>query len=321
MKIHNKNLKNIIMKTIEKIGFILFVIFALQMIGSCSKERTEKQVQTEYANLDDFYNQNQPQEQTFVIDSTGGDTVTGHDGTKIFGIPKEIFMKKSNQQDVSYPYTLKLIECYSIKNMILSKLPGVAQGSILHSGGELKITAFKNSDELAIKNNFFLPFRAPAANPVSGLEVYYGFTTGTTNDFNKDVLQTDYLFTSDNVTSLTTSGNGYLTHISKLGWLNLGKKETPASQANITFTATGTNTNFIDVYVVFNNLHNYIKVSNLAANNLPSGEPVTVFAIAKATGGTMYYFKNNYTISNGLVIPLTMTASTEAQVLSEMAGL
>ena len=46
-----------------------------------------------------------------------------------------------------------------------------------------------------------------------------------------------------------------------------------------------------------------------------------VFAIAKATGGTMYYFKNNYTISNGLVIPLTMTASTEAQVLSEMAGL
>lgn len=299
----------------------MFVIVGLQIMSSCSKERTEKQVQTEYANLDDFYNQNQPDEQTFVIDSTGGDTVTGHDGTKIWGIPKNIFMVKSTQQDISYPYTLKLIEAYSIKNMIFSKLPGIAQGSLLHSGGELKITAFKNSAELAIKNNCFLPFRAPAANPVSGLGVFYGFTNGTTNDWNIDVLQTGYLFASDIVTSLSISGNGYLTHIAKLGWLNLGKKITPVAQDNITFTATGTNTNYIDVYIVFNNLHNYIKVANLAASNLPDGEPVTVFAIAKSTSGTMYYFKNNYTITNGLQIPLTMTASTEAQVLSEMAGL
>ena len=291
------------------------------MIGSCSKERTEKQVQTAYANLDDFYNLNQPPEQTFLIDSTGGDTITGMDGTKIWSIPKTIFMVKSTQQDISYPYSLKLIECYSIKNMILSKLPGVAQGSLLQSGGELKITAFKNTDELALKQNCALPFRAPAASPVTGMGVFYGFTTGTTNDWNIDVVQTGYLFSSDNVTALNTSGNGYQVKIAKLGWLNIGKKTTPASQANITFTATGTNTNYIDIYVVFNNLHNYIKVSNLAANNLPAGEPITVFAIAKATSGTMYYFKNNYTISTGLQIPLVMTAATEAQVLSELAGL
>ena len=203
----------------------------------------------------------------------------------------------------------------------MSRLPGLAQGSLLQSGGELKITAFKNSDELALKQNCGLPFRAPAANPVAGMGVFYGFTTGTTTDWNIDVLQTGYLFSNDNVTALNSSGNGYQVKIAKLGWLNIGKKITPATQANITFTATGTNTNYIDVYVVFNNLHTYIKASNLAANNLPAGEPVTVFAIAKSTGGDMYYFKNNYTISNGLQIPLVMTTATVAQVLSIMAGL
>lgn len=308
------------MKTLKNISLMIAVAGVL-FTFSCSKERTEKQVQTEYASLDDFYDLNQPDEQTFIIDSTGNDTLTGQDGTRIWGIPKEIFMIKSTQQDISYPYTLKLIEAYSIKNMILSRLPGMAQGSLLHSGGEVKITAFKNADELAIKNTFFLPFWSPATSTVSGMETFYGFTNGTTNDFNNDVLQTDYLFSSDNVSSVSISGNGYLTHMAKLGWLNIGKKVTPSSQTNITFTASGTNTNYIDVFVVFNNLHNYVKAANLAASNLPAGEPITVFAIAKDGSGTMYYFKDNFTVSNGLQITLNMTASTEAQVLSELAGL
>jgi len=309
------------MKTSKKINILLVVIIGLLMSVSCSKERTEKQIQTEYANLDDFYNLNEPQEQDFLIDSTGGDTITGQDGTKIWGIPKEIFMIKSTQQDITYPYHLKLLEAYSIKNMIMMRLPGIAQGSLLHSAGEVRIKAFKNSDELAIKNNFYLPFLAPASNPVNNMEAYYGFTNGTTSDWNNDAMQTDYLFTSDNVTSVNDTTNGYITHISRLGWTNIGKKVIPGAQANITFTATGTNTNFIDIYIVFNNLHNYIKVSNLAANNLPSGEPVTVFAIAKGSDGTMYYFKNNYTITSGLVVDLQMNASTEAQVLSELGSL
>lgn len=314
------------MKTLNKINLFLLVIIGLHLGSSCSKERIEKEAEeketlTEYANMDDFYNLNEPPEQTFVIDSTGGDTITGMDGTKIWGIPKEIFMIKSTQQDISYPYTLKLKEAYSIKNMIMCRLPGIAQGDLLHSAGEVKITAFKNSDELAIKNTCFLPFLAPSTNTVPNMEVFYGFTNGTTNDWNNDVLQTDYLFSSDNVTSVSTSTNGYLTHIARLGWSNIGKKITPSSQANITFTATGTNTNYIDIYVVFNNLHNYVKVSNLVANNMPVGEPITVFAIAKDSGGTMYYFKNNYTVAAGLTVDLVMTASTEAQVLTELAGL
>ena len=203
----------------------------------------------------------------------------------------------------------------------MCRLPGLAQGSLLHSAGEVKITAFKNSDELAIKNNFWLNYLSPASSTVSNMALFYGFTTGTTTDWNSDVLQTDYLFNNDNVTSVNQVNYGYQVHTAKLGWMNIGKKITPSTTATINFTATGTNTNYIDVYVVFNNLHNYIKVSNLTAANLPAGEPITVFAIAKDASGTMYYFKNDFTIANGMNIDLNMTASTEAQILTMMNGL
>lgn len=309
------------MKTLKTLKLMLCVAVLAGISASCSKERTEKQVQTDYADLGSFYDLNEPEEQTFLIDSTGGDTITGTDGTKIWGIPKEIFMIKSTQQDISYPYTLKLKEALSIKHMIMCRLPGMAQGSLMHTGGEVKITAFKNSDELAIKHDMALPFMTPASPTATGMSLFYGFTNGTTTDWNSDVLLTDYLFTTDNVTSLTAVNYGYQALTAKLGWMMPGKKISPQGTAAVNFTAAGTNTNFIDVYIVFNNLHNYIKVSNLSASNLPAGEPVTVFAIAKDSGGIMYYFKDNFTISNGLTIDLQMISSTEAQVLSEMDGL
>ena len=310
------------MKTTTNLSLLIAILSFMLIMVSCSKERTEKQIQTEYASLNDFYDLNEPEEQTFLIDSTqNADTITGIDGTKIWGIPKEIFMIKSTQQDITYPYVLKLKEAYSIKNMIMCRLPGLAQGSLLHSAGEVKITAFKNSDELAIKNNFWLNYLSPASSTVSNMALFYGFTTGTTTDWNSDVLQTDYLFNNDNVTSVNQVNYGYQVHTAKLGWMNIGKKITPSTTATINFTATGTNTNYIDVYVVFNNLHNYIKVSNLTAANLPAGEPITVFAIAKDASGTMYYFKDNFTIANGMNIDLNMTASTESQILSMMDGL
>ncbi|MDD3877827.1 MAG: hypothetical protein PHT69_14495 [Bacteroidales bacterium] len=313
------------MKTTIKISTLLIIFSAMFLWTSCSKDRIEdpeeKQIQTDYASLDDFYDLNELPEQEFVIDSTGGDTIIGMDSTIIWGVPKEIFMIKSTQQDISYPYTLKLIEAYSIKNMILSRLPGLAQGDVLKSAGNVKITAFKNADELALKNNCGLNFWSPSQNPVSNMDIFYGFTNGTTNDFNNDVLLTDYLFAADNVTSVNIYSSGYHSLTAKLGWMNVGQKLTPGGLTTITFTATGNNTNYIDVYVVFNDRHNFVKVSNLSAPNMPVGENITVFAIAKDASAVMYYFKEDYVITSGLNVDLNMITSTEAQVLSMMDAL
>jgi len=313
------------MKIFNKFQLIhAIAIIAITFFISCSKERTEDKVtSTSYAPMDDFYNNNAPEEQTFTIDSLGGDTIKGKDGTKIWGIPKVIFMYKSNHLDIIYPYTLKLIEAYSMKNMILERLPNVAQNKILQSAGELKVTAFKDTSTLLLKQNCGLHMWSPSSTtPDASMKIYYGFTNGNSNDWNINVTQTDYLFPSDTVTKLSVSGNGYLTEITKLGWVSINHSFS-YTNSNITFNVSGTNTNtnYIDLYVIFKNRHSFIKVSSFAANNLPTGEPITVFAMAKDSNGQMYYFKQDYTISNGLQVTINMTSSTESQILTLMGSL
>ncbi|MEI7594564.1 MAG: hypothetical protein WCK02_02370 [Bacteroidota bacterium] len=305
------------MKTLSylKYGILAIALFA---IVACEKERiVEQEEDTEFTSLEDFYNENQPEEQSFIIDSTGNDSVVGKEGTHIWGIPNTIFMYKNTHQDITYPYVLKLIEAYSIKNMIFSKLPTVAQDSMINSDGELKVTAFKNNEELMIKENLFYQMMAPNANPDNNKDVYYGFTNGSTTDWNKNILQTDYIFTQDN-TNITTIQPGYLLAISKLGWLNIAKPINPAQKTDISFTAAGVNTNLLDVFVILPNQHSFKKASNMVASNMPIGEQVKVFSMGKDTSGKMHYFCQSYTISAGLTVAITMQEATKAEVLTVM---
>ena len=316
----------IIMKSFNKNQLIQVIsIIVITFFISCSKERTEDKVTaTSYAPMDAFYNNNAPPEQTFTIDSLGGDTVKGMNGTKIWGIPKVIFMYKSTLKDIIYPYTLKLIEAYSMKNMILERLPNVAQNQILQSAGELKVTAFKDTNTLLLKKNCGIQMWSPSSTtaPDASMKVYYGFTKGSSNDWNMDATQTDFLFSPDTVTKLSISGSGYSTKITKLGWVSINHTFSNSS-SNITFSVsvTTTNTNYIDIYVIFKNRHSFIKVSSFAANNLPTGEPITVLALANDNNGQMYYFKQDYAISNGLQVTINMTSSTVSQILTLMGTL
>jgi hypothetical protein len=319
--------KNYTMKTKHmKIRlFTLIAFVGVLIFVSCSKERTEDKKTTSlaYAPLNNFYSTNAPPEQSFTIDSLGGDTIRALHGTKIWGVPKTIFMYKSNHHDIYYPFTIKLIEAYTIKDMILEQLPNVAQSKILQAAGELKVTAFKDTSTLLLKEHCGLPMWAPTSIPDANMKVYYGFTNGTTSDWNIDVTQTDYLFPSDldTVTKLSVSGSGYLMKIAKLGWVGINHTFT-YSNSNMTFTVNGTttNTNYIDLYIIFKNRHSFMKVSSFAASNLPTGEPITVFAIANDTNGQMYYFNQDYTISNGLAVSMTMNTATQAQILTMMGN-
>jgi len=312
-------------KHLITIPIAIIAIVVVFIMVSCSKDRTEDKTtttSTAYAPLGSFYTNNAPPQQSFTIDSTGGDTITAMNGTKIWGIPTSIFMYQSTHQNVNYPYTIKLIEAYGIKNMMLEQLPNVAQGNILQAAGELNILAYKDTSALVLKEHCGLPMWAPSSiTPDNAMKVYYGFTSSTTNDWNLNVDATNYLFPSDpdTITKLSVSGSGYLMKIAKLGWIGINHTFSYSS-SSMTFTINGTatNTNYIDIYIIFKNRHSFMKVSSLTASNLPTGDPITVFAIANDTGGQMYYFDQDFTISNGLSVPITMSTTTQAQILTMM---
>ena len=135
------------------------------------------------------------------------------------------------------------------------------------------------------------------------------------------MLQTDYLFSSDSITEVIDVYGGYEVIMAKLGWTSLDHSYAYSNSTDIAFTAAGTNTSYIDVYIIFNSIHSFIKVSNLTAEDLPVGEPITVFALAKGSDNTMYYFKQDYTITSGMVIDLQMSASNETDILALMGAL
>lgn len=308
----------------KTLNYLKYGILALAIItlSSCEKERiSEEEPVNEYASLDDFYNNNELEEQSWIIDSTSNDSIVGTYGTHIWGIPNTIFMYKSSQLDISYPYELRLIEAYSIRRMIFAKLPTVAQGEFINSDGELKITAYKDNQELAIKENLFYQMLAPNATPDANKSIYYGFTTGSSSDWNNDVTLTDYLFAQDNATNISTVSNGYLARITKLGWINIAKPVISTQKTNITFTAPGTNTNLLDIYVILPNQRSFKKAISMVASDMPVGEQVKVFSMGKDTSGKMHYFSQSFTISNGLTIPITMQEATEAEVLAAMDAL
>jgi hypothetical protein len=308
------------------IGFI--AIAGLLAFSSCSKDRItndeeEKKDNVEFESMDDFYNQNAVEEQSFRIDSLGGDTIYGKDGTKIWGLSKTKFMTKSTHKDIFYPYTLKLIECYSLKNMIFSRLPNVAQGKILKSGGELKITAFKDGVELVLKENKSIPLWMPATGtPDNGMELFYGFTKGTTNDWNNDVLNTDYIFQRLDSTSssLNSFKDGYLLSDLKLGWINCDRFYDYPNKTDISFTfmvdsvEATVDLKVVDLMIIFKNLHSFMMVTSNPKENMPIGEPITVFAMARATSGKMYYFKEDFIITAGMIVDVNLTLTTEAEL-------
>lgn len=309
------------MKYVNWLKSTVLLVVLVTMV-SCEKERIESEKKdTEYTSLDEFYNNNQPEEQVFIIDSTDADTIVGKEGTQIWGIPKNIFMYKSNYQDIVYPYELRLIEAYSMKNMIFSKLPTLAQGTILSTGGEIKVTAYKNNQELVIKEHMGYRMMAPQANPKSNMNIFYGFTAATTNDWNDSLIQTDYLFNQDDVSSLVVAPSGYLMTIAKLGWICPAKKQVAASQTQITFTAPGVNTQFIDIYAILPDQHSLMKVNQMTLSDMPVGETMKVFSMGKDTHGKMHYFLQTYTISAQMTVDVVMQESTEAEVLSVMATL
>ncbi len=301
-----------------RISAIFLIVF---IISSCSKERIDKETGTEYSSLDEFYINNELPEQIFIIDTIPGDTIVGMHGTKIWGVPKEIFMKKSTYEDITYPYNLKLTEAYIIKDMIFARHQNIAQNRVLYSSGNIRFRAFKDEDELELKEHCGLNFLAPAETSDASMELFYGFTTETTNDWNKDVLQAGYLFSDDDVTFIATNSYGYKAKTAKMGWVNISYKYPGPSQGTINFAIEGTNTNLIDIYIIFNDMHSYIKATNLQAVELPEDEPITVFAIAKTTSDEMYYYKEDFTTSSQTNIELEMIPATEDEILTIMGTL
>src|SRR5438045_1037722 len=98
------------------------------LFNACKKDRVP---QDDYQNMDSFYDDNKEDEQVYQIDSGGSCPLTCLHGTKIcMGASMFSF---ADGTPITYPFILKVVELYSIKDMLLWKLPSVSGGNVLET--------------------------------------------------------------------------------------------------------------------------------------------------------------------------------------------
>ncbi|HXC04960.1 MAG TPA: hypothetical protein VNZ86_09425 [Bacteroidia bacterium] len=267
-----------------------------------------------------FYNTYKQPVQVFQVDSPGTGPIVGAMGTKLYPTDN-IFMYPSGQ-NVYYPFTLQLIEEYPVKDIILSNMPTVAGGRIMQAKPVISARAFKGTTELVLKPGKKLNMQtATISNMLTGNSVYYGFPSGTINDWTSNVTTLDPTITHDTLSSVTNVGSTYSMNIARMGWVTPGQLFTAGSTTSITFTCTGNTPQNINVFLIFNNDNSVMQVYSLVSGQVPIGTSLTMVAIAYDANNKLVYDKQSLTVTNGMTVALNPIVTTEANLLSVLGAL
>lgn len=280
---------------------MLLICFA-----SCKKDRV---LVDDYKSMDDFYNLHKEPEQEFIIDSAGSCPLIAKKGTKFCMSADELMT--TGGSSISYPFTLKVVELYSIKDMLLWRAPSVSGTTILETSAEIRARTFQNSAELILKPSasYYMEMDT-MTNLSANMNVYYGTPSTTTVDW------------TNSLTSTTANSYFYSMYPARTGWVSAAKAHaSTAATTTLTLTSTGTNTQNIEVYLSFSNFKGLIKVNNLVSIPVPVGETVTLIAMALNQNNEYLMQQQTFAIIAGQQIALNMQVVSEAGLLAALDGL
>ena len=306
------------MKNKNLFGLVV-IMTALIVFFACKKDRIE---QDNYESMDSFYNDNQEEEQELQVDSgSNGGCVVAKKGT-IICMTRDELQDGGGTEVPSYPFKLKVIELYSIKDMILRRQPSTASGIILQTSAEIKVRPFKDGNEVYLKpgRKYIMAtdtFPSTAGNMVS----YYGTGPGPVGDWTNSVSSIIPGFV-DTLSSVNTASNCYVLTPATTGYVSAAKADTSgANHTPITFTVQGNNTQNIEIWLSFNNFKSVMKVTNLISAPVPAGESVTLIAFGKRQNNEYVIHLQTFTISNNMVFPLNLQVTDQSGILAALGAL
>ncbi len=295
------------MKTLIRLSALLL---AMVWLASCKKDRIEKD---DFSSMDDFYNEHRQEEQEYLIDSGGTCPLVAKYQTKIC-LGKEA-LTKPDATPFYYPWKLKVVELYTIKDMMLWPMHGMSSDSLMKISAMIRIRAFKDDVELKLKPAAFYTVEPDTMNPlIPDLSVFYGSLEPVMVNWANPLA-------GDPITAITPTPETYQLKLGQLGWSMAARLAGGTPLTSIRFTAIGNNTQNIEVFLVFKNFKGLMKVTNLQSKLLPVGEKVTLFAMAKKTTGAYVLHKEDITVSAGMEKELQLEELSEEALLEAMNDL
>lgn len=274
------------MKTI--IFFFSIIIVSSVFFVQCSKERIEEKEQiNEYEPINNYFDTKKQAEQEFVIDTNGQGPIIGNQGTKIWANKTDLMFP--NGDSVYFPYTVKLIELYKPKDMIYYQMPTVVSGNLLTTGGEVRIRAFKNGQELLLRPNKTWLVEMPNANPLSGMTIHYGVENAGIINWVENPNE-----------NFTVTPYGYVGLISRLGWIGCGKLALAVgtNYTHYSFSSSTDNLQNVAIFMYYHNLKSLMQVYNLTSGNAPIGDTVKIVMMGINSSQQLYYFYQKIPVSS-----------------------
>ena len=289
--------------------FFITTVVCTLFVLSCSKKRIEPKEEqlNSYESMNSYYDSKKQQEQNFEIDSAGSGPIVGNQGTKLW-VSKEKLMFP-NGYSVQWPYTVKLIELYTPKDMLYYQMPNVSNGGLLTTSGEVRVRAFKNSQELVLRPDCTWTVEMPNTSPFANMKIYYG-------------VESTYVDWTDNpIGSFTTTSYGYTGEIAKLGWINCGKPAfVSSSTTNYTFSSSTDELQNVSKFIYFTNAKSLMQVYGSTSGALPLNENIKIILIG-INGSQLYDYYNETQVSSSNQIVVTMGTISDASLTAILDSL
>lgn len=276
--------------------------------------------------LQTYFDQNILDElQAFTIDAASNGSITSSNGTQISFYSNSF--KHSNGALVTGDVTIELLEVFDKSGMIrmnaptLGNLPGGGNAPLI-SGGEFRIKAFQNGEELELVDGY--GYSVNSVVPDGGMtdpnmQVFYGRTGDT--------------LTWDQADSSAIGGQGemYYSYFDSLNWCNIDQfmnNGGPMTTVNVQLPSGFTNLNSA-LFISIDGANSVVPVWGFENGvytigpyyQLPVGMPVHFIAMA-VIGGVPHTAIVSAIIENGHleVIP-SLDATTDIDFASELSNL
>src|ERR1035437_3327122 len=246
------------MKTKNILKYFIAMAAMSLIYTACKKDRVQEKSLYAYSSPNRYLNSKEQAEQTFVIDTNGTGPIVGNQGTNIW-MGKSCLMFP-NGDSVYYPFTVKLVELYTPKDMIYYQMPNVASDTILETAGEIRLRAFKNGTELLLRPGCSDAVKMPNTAPTNYMRVFYGFQPS--NFVNWTDNPTTLGVTGGFIPSFGITAGGYLGSISKLGWVNCDIKRGSSNNHTLSFVSSTDILTNVAIFVYFPSTKTVMQVYN-----------------------------------------------------------
>jgi hypothetical protein len=296
---------------------IMGSLIAIVILVGCQPENsfTREDVQT---SVEDFYKKNRVSEQSYTVSATSGGVKTTAAGNKIY-FPDNAFVTKTGTP-VTGEVSISVKEYLTPFDMILNNMPTMADGIPLESGGEYKISATSNNQELELATGKFVRIQMTKGNSNNAMQVFKG-TEDNQGNVNWTLNQTP----GNIVVGDSTLFAGSSLFSSSIGWLNCDKfynEPTVSFRANPVNAPSGDS---INVFVHLTGKNTIVKMS--WTRGLPYFESDKLLAVPSTfvgigvRNGKFYAGFASSNVKEGGSVTLNFSACSEKELKKKLAEL